>query len=237
MNTDDHLFPDVKEFLLNHTDEGTSFLIEDYPYGRKLRCQRKVWVETDPRGKRGDRFVGRTQNPKTKRWNRPKKTTYANLGFLYLDHKGHVRWATVNIYSKKEQIRALVEEVGGTGALQPGQLIMYNSLMGIDHTTYDDYGNPEKEFRLQWEKNSDRSQKTELKVTFNRADSVATGEVFEAIKSADQSLLAEVFANGGKVRVCARNGALLGFVGQDGYNGYLASDSGTLGDNGFKQTL
>ncbi len=51
----------------------------DYPYGFTLRCQKKVWIETDP--KHGQRIVEMTSNPKRPGlvWNKPKKSTYDTL--------------------------------------------------------------------------------------------------------------------------------------------------------------
>ncbi len=65
--------------LFGHTTEETAYLIEDYPYGFTLRCQKKVWIETDP--KRGQRTVEMTSNPKRAglHWNTPKKSTYDSL--------------------------------------------------------------------------------------------------------------------------------------------------------------
>jgi len=235
LNSENHSIPVVKEYLLNHTSEETAYIIEDYPYGRSRRCKRKVWIETDPKGKKGDRLVSRTQNPENGRWNKPKKSTYAKLGVLYKDDKGHVHWSAVSLYTKPELVKAFVERIGGTEVLQPGQLIMYRSLMGIDHTTLDDYGNPEKPFRLQWVKSHDKLRIIELKVTFNRPDGVAPREVFEALKSADTKRLDKLFDDGGRVRVCVRNGVLLGFVTGEDYRNYLASDSNTAAEDGSNQ--
>jgi len=37
-------------------------LVEDYPYGFRLRCKIRFWLEYAP--KRGFRFVSQTTNPK-----------------------------------------------------------------------------------------------------------------------------------------------------------------------------
>lgn len=72
-----------KTFLKGYDSETNAFLIRDYPYGR-LRCLKKVWIETDKKG--NQRTANQTQNPKTLKWNKPKKSTYSDMIFLYIDH-------------------------------------------------------------------------------------------------------------------------------------------------------
>lgn len=83
--------------LYGHTSEETAYLVEDYPYGRKLRCQIRYWVE---KNKRGARSVAQTRNPTTMRWNKPKKSTYSEWGCeMFLNHQGHVKFTTLGVYS------------------------------------------------------------------------------------------------------------------------------------------
>lgn len=85
--------------LYGHTSPETAYLIADYPYGRKLRCQRRVWIEFNE--SKGYRFVAQTTNPKTGRWNAPHKSTYHDTAMaLYLDHEGHVQYSAVGVYTK-----------------------------------------------------------------------------------------------------------------------------------------
>jgi len=63
--------------LVGHTTMASAHIIEDYPYGRRLRTQMRVWVET--KEKFGQRMVTQTLNPKTKKWNKPKKGTYSHI--------------------------------------------------------------------------------------------------------------------------------------------------------------
>ncbi len=85
--------------LYNHTSEETAYLIADYPYGFKLRCQMKVWLEHKP--SQGWRMVTRTSNPKKPgHWNAPKMSTYCALGGnLFLDNEGHIHWDGVSPYA------------------------------------------------------------------------------------------------------------------------------------------
>ncbi|HEX6826550.1 MAG TPA: hypothetical protein VF077_09580 [Nitrospiraceae bacterium] len=98
----------MKTPISGHTSPETAYLIGDYPYGRTLRCQRKVWLENDP--KRGVRFVAQTDNPKNGRWNKPHKSTYIDVAAaLYLDAENHVQWEGIGMYTEPEQALAFVQ--------------------------------------------------------------------------------------------------------------------------------
>jgi len=90
--------------MIGHTSPETAYLVDDYPYGRTVRCRIRYWLEEDP--KRGFRFCSQTENPKNLRWNAPKKSTYSLLaGAMYLDDKGHVTWASLTEYSSAEDVQ------------------------------------------------------------------------------------------------------------------------------------
>lgn len=97
--------PTNKTFLTGHTSRETAYLIESYPYGR-LRCKMLIWIETNNRGEQ--REVRQTENPKTMRWNNPKKSTYSDLMFLYKDHadNDHIKTYSVSYnYGSAEEIK------------------------------------------------------------------------------------------------------------------------------------
>jgi hypothetical protein len=81
--------------LTGHTGPDSAYLVDDYPYGRVLRCQIRYWVDTRATGKsKGDqRFVSQTTNPKRPGtvWNAPKPSTYSAIVAMYLDHNQHVK--------------------------------------------------------------------------------------------------------------------------------------------------
>lgn len=54
--------------------------IDNYPYGYKLTTTKKYQIEFVLR--KGFRLIETTLNPKTKQWNKPKKSVYYN--FIYL---------------------------------------------------------------------------------------------------------------------------------------------------------
>jgi hypothetical protein len=111
---------DVVEALKGHVSMETAYLVKDYPYGFRLRCQIKYWLEFK-KGK-GFRFVSQTSNPKAEAgngspagtvWNKPKASTYTeNAAFMFLDSNGHVQWHGLGIYADAAESRAFLEAYG-----------------------------------------------------------------------------------------------------------------------------
>lgn len=76
----------MKKILHGHVSPETAFVVEDYPYGFRLRCRQRHWLET--KAGHGVRHVTQTTNPKQSGhpWNKPKAGTYSRgLYFLYQD--------------------------------------------------------------------------------------------------------------------------------------------------------
>lgn len=99
--------------LTGHTSPETAFVVDDYPYGLRLRCKIRYWIETVP--KKGDRFCSQTTNPKVAGdpWNKPRKSTYSPVGVMYLDEQGHVQWTAVSVYSDMEWVNQFAEATAG----------------------------------------------------------------------------------------------------------------------------
>ena len=87
------------DILKGHTSPETAYLVNDYPYGFRLRCKIRYWLEYK-HGK-GFRLVSQTSNPKRgDAWNKPKASTYARFGgCMYLNEEGHVTWSGLTEYS------------------------------------------------------------------------------------------------------------------------------------------
>jgi hypothetical protein len=97
-----------KKPLYGHDDMNSAYQVDDYPYSFKLRCKIRYWLEFSP--SKGFRFVSQTENPKTMRWNAPKKSTYNLLGgCMYLDEKDHVQWDGVTEYSDGAKVLEFVK--------------------------------------------------------------------------------------------------------------------------------
>lgn len=101
----------VLTVLSGHTSPETAYLVEDYPYGFRLRCQIRYWIETT---KHGQRVVTQTTNPKRPGtvWNKPKASTYSPIRVLFLDEKGHVCNEGLGLYTEPEKIDAFVSVFG-----------------------------------------------------------------------------------------------------------------------------
>lgn len=88
----------IKEILKGHISPETAYIVDDYPYGFRLRCKIRYWLETN---KKGTRFCSQTTNPKRGDvWNKAKASTYAMFaGCMFLNEEGHVAWHGLNQYT------------------------------------------------------------------------------------------------------------------------------------------
>ena len=101
------------QILKGHTSPETAYLVESYPYGFRLRCKIRYWLEHHP--KRGFRLVSQTTNPKRpgEVWNKPKASTYVKFGAcMYLNGDGHVKWAVLTEYSSGAEAKAFLDTYG-----------------------------------------------------------------------------------------------------------------------------
>lgn len=90
-------------FLKGHTTAETAYVGDDYPYGFRLRCKIRYWLEYNK--KHGFRLVSQTTNPKVtgEVWNKPKASTYVKIAAcMYLDDHNHVQWVGLSEYSSYE---------------------------------------------------------------------------------------------------------------------------------------
>jgi hypothetical protein len=104
----------TKTLLSGHVSPETAYLVADYPYGFRLRCQIRYWLEHDKR--RGVRFVSQTTNPKAGAgrvvW-KPKVSTYSRIaGAMYLDEAGHVQHAGLSEYCTGAEAAKWLETYG-----------------------------------------------------------------------------------------------------------------------------
>ena len=217
------------KYLFNHTEENP-LIINDYPYGFRLRTQIKYWIETAP--KKGDRFCSQTLNPKTGHWNAPKKSTYYCIGIMLENEIGHIKLHALSMFDG-DKAKTFIEKIGGAEKLNKEQLKMYNQLIGNNVPQEDEFtGKIKKDYKVKWEKNKS-GECDEVKITFDRPDGVKIQEVYEAMHGLNQDKLNEVFTvrsygilgnYAGKVRICVRGGFQLCTVSEDSYKEWLASD-------------
>lgn len=110
-----------RKVLSGHYSPETAYLVEDYPYGFRLRCKMRCWLEVNP--KKGTRYWTQTTDPKRPvdpttgehPWNKPKASTYRSVGamFMYEDgeEKGYVHWSGLSFYDVA-QAQAYLDEFG-----------------------------------------------------------------------------------------------------------------------------
>lgn len=107
----------IVQILTGHKSPETAFLIEDYPYGHKVRTQKRVWIEEKP--KKGFRLMEQTKNPKTGAWNKPAAGNYYAFGMaMFLDERGYVEHVAVGEYSRDADIVSFIRTFGVTPALK-----------------------------------------------------------------------------------------------------------------------
>lgn len=102
----------AESILSGHDTPETAYVCDDYPFGFRLRCKIRYWIEST---KKGDRFCSQTTNPKVdgEVWNKPKKSTYSDVGVMFLDDQGHVKWTGVHIWAQREVLDRFAEVTEG----------------------------------------------------------------------------------------------------------------------------
>lgn len=81
----------------SHNSPETAFIIPDYPFGFRLRCKKRIWIETakQGKGKGQQRICSQTTDPRVsinaenkykdkeeEYWNKPKYSVYSSMCFL-----------------------------------------------------------------------------------------------------------------------------------------------------------
>ena len=100
------------QILTGHISPETAYVVDDYPYGFRLRCKIRYWIEVHPR--HGCRFVSQTTNPKRgDMWNKPKPDTYSKFGAcMFLDDAEHVKCAGLTEYTDGAEAAAWAAKYG-----------------------------------------------------------------------------------------------------------------------------
>lgn len=94
-----------------HISPETAYVVEDYPYGFRLRCKMRYWIEF--KSGHGFRCGTQTTNPKWpgEVWNKPKFSTYSKIsGALYLDDEQHVQFMGLTEYGDAASAQAFKEK-------------------------------------------------------------------------------------------------------------------------------
>lgn len=102
------------QILTGHTTQETAYVVDDYPYGFKLRCKIRYWLEY--KNGQGFRLVSQTTNPKVagEVWNKPKASTYSPISaVMFLDDNGHVQWSGISPYWETGEVKAWRDQWSG----------------------------------------------------------------------------------------------------------------------------
>src|ERR1700733_8704717 len=83
-----------RKYLYEHTSQETARMVEDYPWGFRLKTTIRYWIETKP--KFGQRFASQTINPKTGKWCAAKYSTYSPIVVMFLDENEHVKYSMLD---------------------------------------------------------------------------------------------------------------------------------------------
>jgi hypothetical protein len=107
----------MPKILNGHNSPETAYIVSDYPYGFKLRCKIRYWIETT---KYGQRFVSQTTNPKKigEPWNAPKCGTYSPIVIMFLDEQDHVEKAHLSPYETSKVVE-FIEKYGEDSVADP----------------------------------------------------------------------------------------------------------------------
>jgi len=102
--------------LIGHDSPESAYVVEDYPYGFRLRTTIRYWIETN---RNGQRTMSQTRDPKRAGapWNKPKGSTYSPVRVLLRNTgNGHVEHDALSTYADEEKIAAFVERYPRTSA-------------------------------------------------------------------------------------------------------------------------
>jgi hypothetical protein len=101
----------IVSYLYGHVSAETAYLVEDYPWGFRLRTQQRHWIESIDKSTGGERHCVQTMDPRTGKWCAVKKSTYSDICILALDEQGHVTSTCLrmNIYRSRDDKLSLME--------------------------------------------------------------------------------------------------------------------------------
>ncbi len=93
--------------LKGHTTPETAYTVQDYPYGFRLRCKIRYWLETAVKGSKSNemRFMSQTTDPRRSAevWNKPKASNYYQMMIMFLNEDNHVKNGSLDINSNPEK--------------------------------------------------------------------------------------------------------------------------------------
>jgi hypothetical protein len=104
-----------------------AFIIDNYPWGFKLKTKQKIWLEYKPN--KGYRVARQTLNPKNGRWCNPKRSTYSEfLALVENQENNHVNSIGVSSWDldKMKEFKAKWQD-----QFKPEQLTHLDSMIEL----------------------------------------------------------------------------------------------------------
>ena len=100
----------MNKYKYNINSFDNALMVENYPWGFRLKTKRKYWIESNKT--QGDRLCFCTLNPKTNKWCAVKKSTYNAVELLYIADNGHIKSDGIYKYGvNEEEIKNFLSEV------------------------------------------------------------------------------------------------------------------------------
>lgn len=133
------------KLLTGHTSPETAYVVDDYPYGRTLRCKIRYWVETADKGaaKGQQRLARQTTNPKQdgEVWNKPKRGTYSRAVYMYLNpDNDHVEWTGFGEFGLSPAGDARIQLMGLIEQMEPADQRFYSTFKKLSQRRQEDWG-------------------------------------------------------------------------------------------------
>lgn len=94
-----------RTYIYGHTSPETAKVVQNYPWGFRLKTSKRYWIETSHRSDGGQRFCSQTVDPRTGNWCAPKKSTYCAIAVMFLDENDHVRYTILDQRNEQDILK------------------------------------------------------------------------------------------------------------------------------------
>lgn len=119
-------------YLFGHTSPETAYVVDDYPWGFRLRTKVRYWIETNDKKNGGQRFAKQTMNPKNGTWCKPKYSTYSPIMIMFTDENGHVHGHSCDYYRQEDVLffkENLLDKLDDYQKEKLRELVAYHNVM------------------------------------------------------------------------------------------------------------
>jgi len=99
----------TNKYLYGHVSPETAYVVENYPWGFRLRTTIRYWIESKDAKNGGQRFASQTINPKNGNWCAPKYSTYYEIVIMFLNENEHIKYFCIDHYTKENDLESFKE--------------------------------------------------------------------------------------------------------------------------------